>query len=93
MRRRSHHRHVVAGQLTGIRVAQHHGRRGALPEPPTHGPLLGVRARAAITRRLNLCAEGEYSGKKRAQFFGGRYTHYCIQDHNPCSLSGGARAA
>ena len=40
-----------------------------------------------MTARLNLCEEGEYSGKKRAQFFGGRYTHYCVQDHNPCSLS------
>ena len=92
MRRRSHHRHVVARQLTGIRVAQQHGRRGALPEPPAHGPLLGVRARAAITRRLNLCAEGSYS-KPAFKCFGGRNTHYCIEDHNPCSLSGGVCAA
>lgn len=48
---------------------------------------------AALNRSLNLCEEGEYSGKKRGQFFGGRYTHYCIQDHNPCSLSGHMRVA
>ena len=83
----------MAGVAVGVRVAQQHHGRGGLFEPQAHGPLLGVRARAALTRRLNLCEEGEYSGKKRAQFFGGRYTHYCIQDHNPCSLSGGARAA
>lgn len=40
-----------------------------------------------IKYRLNLCEEGEYKSKKRALCFGGRYTHYCIQDHNPCSLS------
>lgn len=41
----------------------------------------------SLISRLNLCEEGEYAGKKRALCFGGRYTHYCIQDHNPCSLT------
>lgn len=36
--------------------------------------------------RLNLCAEGEYKERKK-YYFGGRYTHYCVQDHNPCSLA------
>ena len=48
--------------------------------------------RAALTRRLNLCAEGSYS-KPAFKCFGGRNTHYCIEDHNPCSLSGGVCAA
>ena len=38
------------------------------------------------TYRLNLCAEGEYKERKK-YYFGGRYTHYCVQDHNPCSLA------
>lgn len=39
-----------------------------------------------LRNRLNLCAEGSYS-KGAINCFGGRNTHYCIEDHNACSLS------
>ena len=39
-----------------------------------------------LTSSLNLCAESGYS-KSSIKCFGGRNTRYCIEDHNPCSLS------
>ena len=47
------------------------------------GCIFGV---TKIDCRLNLCEEGEYPESRKSLYFGGRYTHFCIQDHNPCSL-------
>lgn len=89
LKRRTHHRHVVARQLAGVGLAEQHGRRGTLSEHQSHGALLGVAVRALLKHRLNLCAEGSYS-KPAIKCFGGRNTHYCIEDHNPCSMGAGA---
>lgn len=43
-----------------------------------------------LKRSLNLCAEGSYS-KPAIKCFGGRNTHYSIEDHNPCSMGDGPR--
>lgn len=69
-------------------VAQQHFGCGTFPKRKAWRSLLGVggRDREFSTCRLNLCAEGEYKERKK-YYFGGRYTHYCVQDHNPCSLA------